>query len=146
MFSHTPSDRAGGPAFSVVGGFSTPAVESHHQLHPMTLDANTKSALRERLTFYRELGVGPLYRRDAISSGAPDDFGVELVDELAEAADRLADAAEREAQEAYLPSATGIDRATLLQVIADDIGPDCQRCKSSEEHTSELQSRQYLVC
>src|ERR1035437_6479688 len=65
MFSHTPSDRAGGPAFSVVGGFSTPAVESHHQLHPMTLDANTKSALRERLTFYRELGVGPLYRRDA---------------------------------------------------------------------------------
>ena len=30
----------------------------------MTLDPNTKSALRERLNFYRELGVGPLYRRD----------------------------------------------------------------------------------
>ena len=95
----------------------------------MTLDADTKSALRERLNFYRELGVGPLYRRDAINSGAPDDPGVELVDELAEAADRLALAAEREAQEAYLPSATGLDRATLLQVIADDIGPACQRCK-----------------
>ncbi len=95
----------------------------------MTLDANTKSALRERLNFYRELGVGPLYRRDVINSGTPDDPGVQLVDELAEAADRLADAAEREAQEAYLPSAGGLDRAALLQVIADDIGPDCQRCK-----------------
>src|ERR1017187_839267 len=111
MFSHTPSDRAGGPTFSVVGGFSTPAVESHHQLRPMTLDANTKSALRERLNFYRELVDGPLYRRAAGNRGAPDDFAVELVDDLAEAADRLADAAEREAKEAYLPSAPGIDRA-----------------------------------
>ncbi|MGA3316529.1 MAG: uracil-DNA glycosylase [Candidatus Korobacteraceae bacterium] len=96
----------------------------------MTLDANTKSALRERLNFYRELGVGPLYRRDAINGRAPDDPGVQLVDELAEAADRLTVAAERDAQEAYLPSAAGsLDRAALLQVIADDIGPACQRCK-----------------
>ena len=31
----------------------------------MTLDPDTKSALRERLKFYRELGIGPLYRREA---------------------------------------------------------------------------------
>jgi uracil-DNA glycosylase len=95
----------------------------------MTLDANTKSALRERLNFYRELGVGPLYRRDVINGGAPGDPGMQLVDELAEAADQVAVAAEHEAKEAYLPSATAVDRAALLQVIADDIGPACQRCK-----------------
>jgi uracil-DNA glycosylase family 4 len=95
----------------------------------MTLDPNTRSALRERLNFYRELGVGPLYRRDAPDNGAPDDLDVVLVDELAETGDRLAVDAEREAQEAYLPSDGGLDRASLLQVIADDIGPACQRCK-----------------
>src|SRR5271165_2031161 len=94
----------------------------------MTLDPKTKFALRERLTFYRELGVGPLYRRDAISSAAPDDLGVQLVDELAGVAKDLVATAEREAQEAYLPSAAA-DRGSLLQTIADDIGPDCQRCK-----------------
>jgi uracil-DNA glycosylase len=92
----------------------------------MTLDANTKSALRERLNFYRELGVGPLYRRDVINRATPDDLGVQLVDELAEVGDRLSVAADREAQEAYLPT---VDRAALLQVIADDIGPACQRCQ-----------------
>jgi uracil-DNA glycosylase family 4 len=96
----------------------------------MTLDPNTKSALRERLNFYRELGVGPLYLRNVANSGTPDDLGVQLVDELAEAADRMTVAADSEAQEAYLRSADGgLDRASLLQVIADDIGPACQRCK-----------------
>ena len=95
----------------------------------MTLDSNTKAALRERLQFYRELGIGPLYRRDSTNSAPPDDLGMQLVDELAEVADCLTQAAERQAQEAYLPSATNEDRAALLRVILDDIGPNCQRCK-----------------
>jgi DNA polymerase len=90
----------------------------------MTLNPNTNSALRERLNFYRELGIGPLYRRNTDSN----DLGVQLVDDLAEVADELTQYAAREAREAYLPSASD-DRAALLQVIADDIGPDCQRCK-----------------
>ena len=69
----------------------------------MTIDPNTKSALRERLNFYRELGVGPLYRREV-----PERI--------------LADVA----MECVAPPD---DRASVLQVIADDIGPDCQRCK-----------------
>src|SRR5271167_502337 len=95
----------------------------------MTLDSNTKAALRERLQFYRELGIGPLYRRDSTSSTPPDDLGVQLVDELADVADCLTQAAEHQAQEAYLPPATNEDRAALLQSILDDIGPNCQRCK-----------------
>ena len=40
----------------------------------MTIDANTKAAIRERLSFYRELGIGPLYRRDvAAGLQAPGD-------------------------------------------------------------------------
>lgn len=91
----------------------------------MTLNPDPKSALRERLNFYRELGIGPLYRRDFGSN----DLGVQLAEELAEAADELTQYADGEAQEAYLPSAASEDRAALLQIIADEIGPDCQRCK-----------------
>ncbi len=52
----------------------------------MTLDPNTKSALRERLNFYRELGVGPIYRREvgehstAVQSDEHNDIVVESVD------------------------------------------------------------------
>ncbi len=77
----------------------------------MPLNPNTKSALRERLTFYRELGVGPLYRRDVPQRGdtsPPDDSDVFAAIESPESSE---------------------DRAALLQIIADDIGPNCQRCK-----------------
>jgi uracil-DNA glycosylase len=90
----------------------------------MTLDPNTKSALRQRLSFYRELGIGPFYRRETNT-----DLGVQLAEELAEVADELAQFADRQAQEAYVPPAVGADRAALLQAIAADIGPNCQRCK-----------------
>src|SRR3712207_9517076 len=41
-----------------------------------------------------------------------------------------------------------IDRAEVLAVRADDVHPrpDVAEVHRSEEHTSELQSRQYLVC
>ncbi len=87
----------------------------------MTLDPNTKSALRERLNFYRELGVGPLYCRE--------------VSERAEASLGDSDIAANAAPETLNfgtsvgPASSSPDRATLLQVIADDIGPNCQRCK-----------------
>jgi uracil-DNA glycosylase family 4 len=81
----------------------------------MTLDPHTKSALRERLNFYRELGIGPLYRRDV---PAP-------VDTLPSHDSDVVAAIESSESSAVLSE----DRAALLQVIADDIGPDCQRCK-----------------
>ncbi len=81
----------------------------------MTLDPNTKSALRERLNFYRELGVGPLYRRDVLERAdtlPSDDSEVVVAVESVES-----------------PAAESEDRVALLKVIADDIGPNCQRCK-----------------
>jgi len=81
----------------------------------MTLDPNTKSALRERLNFYRELGVGPLYRREVSECAntlLSDDSDVVVAIESAE-----------------LSAAPAEDRVAVLQSIADDIGPDCQRCK-----------------
>jgi DNA polymerase len=79
----------------------------------MTLDRNT---LRERLQFYRELGVGPLYRRE--SSGVPS-RGIEepVLEETME--------------DGIPPSdvAATVDRESQLRLILDDIGPNCQRCK-----------------
>ncbi len=88
----------------------------------MTFDPNTKSALRERLNFYRELGIGPLYRRQVslrtdISPRDDADFDATL--ESAESFGNLP----------VVAAPPPEDRAALLQVIADEIGPDCQRCK-----------------
>ncbi|HUI83732.1 MAG TPA: uracil-DNA glycosylase [Candidatus Binatia bacterium] len=91
----------------------------------MTLDPDSRDVLRQRLQFYRELGIGPLYRRETGSA----DSDMHLPDEVGEVADRLAPAAEHAAQEAHLPSTATQDRDALLREILDDIGPDCQRCK-----------------
>ena len=95
----------------------------------MTLDPASKSALRERLKFYRELGIGPLYKR-AVELGA--DAAEAIVEVLAEVGDQLAAEQEQVANEAYIPSKknlSGEDRVAQLRVILDDIGPNCQRCK-----------------
>lgn len=80
----------------------------------MTLDRNT---LRERLQFYRELGVGPLYRREVSGAATPQLVEIvrqEIVEEPTVKSRKAPQVADREAQ---------------LRVILDDIGPNCQRCK-----------------
>jgi len=93
----------------------------------MALDPTQKSAIRERLSFYRELGIGPLYRREVETDSMPQDLDSELVDEVTAIADVLAIEQEQVAQEEYLPTAD--DREAKLRVILNDIGPNCQRCK-----------------
>jgi uracil-DNA glycosylase len=79
----------------------------------MALDRNT---LRERLRFYRELGVGPLYRRETSGAAAREILDIE--------AEVIADVP------ALMPrKAKPEDRESQLRVILDDIGPNCQRCK-----------------
>jgi uracil-DNA glycosylase family 4 len=88
----------------------------------MNLDPSIKSALRERLLFYRELGIGPLYRHDVAAKETPDGApapGLELDAEIALAEDSSPAAV----------TAGDLDRETQLQIILDDIGPNCQRCK-----------------
>jgi len=93
----------------------------------MTLDPASKSAIRERMTFYRELGVGPLYRRAVDAGLQSQDLGEVLVDELSAVTDEISAYQENVAQESYL--ATSENREDALRVILDDIGPNCQRCK-----------------
>ncbi len=76
----------------------------------MALDRNT---LRERLQFYRELGVGPLYRREVSGAVLP-----EVVDVVGE-----------ELPVKSTKTSKPADRDSQLRVILDDIGPNCQRCK-----------------
>ncbi|MFZ0313645.1 MAG: uracil-DNA glycosylase [Candidatus Korobacteraceae bacterium] len=76
-----------------------------------------RNAVRGRLQFYRELGIGPLYRRDTDSplheSTPPAEPKIDTVEALA-------------------PSPTveaSRDRDALLRALQDDIGPNCQRCQ-----------------
>jgi uracil-DNA glycosylase family 4 len=85
----------------------------------MTLDPNIKSALRERVLFYRELGIGPLYRQDAAAS--PIEGTAQESAEIGASFDALDDTA-------FVPG-SDLDRDAQLRVILDDIGPNCQRCK-----------------
>ena len=98
----------------------------------MTLDPASKSAVRERLKFYRELGIGPLYRRAVEPGTDATDSGEELVDVLAAVGDELSAEQEQVSGEQYLSTAenpSAEDRAAKLRAILDDIGPNCQRCK-----------------
>jgi len=92
----------------------------------MPLNPASKSAIRERLSFYWELGIGPLYRRevfadslegdDAAAAETPAALPAEITESPAEATRRAQVAGDDE-------------REVKLRVIQDDIGPDCQRCK-----------------
>ena len=85
----------------------------------MTLDPATRSALRERLQFYRELGIGPLYRRETEANATyqSPDAQFESLEETSTA------------ESASKPAGNVVDRESLLREILNDIGPNCQRCK-----------------
>jgi len=84
----------------------------------MTLDRNL---LRERLQFYRDLGIGPLYVRDAGPLR-------ELLQISAQEAAEIETAVESAYESGFVATADD-DRGAKLRVILDDIGPNCQRCK-----------------
>jgi len=102
----------------------------------MALDPTRKSAIRERLSFYRELGIGPLYRREVEGNSSQPDLGEALVEVAATIADQLTGEQEQIAQEAYLPRNN--NREAQLRVILDDIGPDCQRCKLAKQGRKQI--------
>ena len=102
----------------------------------MALDPTRKSAIRERLSFYRELGIGPLYRREVEGNSSQRDLGEALVEVAATIADQLTGEQEQIAQEAYLPRNN--NREAQLRVILDDIGPDCQRCKLAKQGRKQI--------
>jgi uracil-DNA glycosylase len=76
-----------------------------------------RNAVRDRLQFYRELGLGPLYRRNAASPPREFPVMVETEDETVESPVLSS------------PVEANRDRDSLLRIILDDIGPNCQRCK-----------------
>ena len=93
----------------------------------MPLDPENQNLILERLSFCRELGIGPLYKRGVSASREQPDLGEELIETLATVADEQAIGQNQVAQESYLPTVE--DRAMQLRVILDEIGPNCQRCK-----------------
>jgi len=102
----------------------------------MPLDPTRENLIRERLSFYRELGIGPLYRREVESGTSTENPVEELLDVVAAVTDALAAADEPLAHESYI--ATSDDREAQLRVILDDIGPDCQRCKLAKQGRKQI--------
>jgi DNA polymerase len=103
----------------------------------MTLSSQDKAALRNRLEFYRDLGIGPLYRRTVADARAlarpegdsrePAGWSEPGMQSEAEPQVSLADS--DLSRVAAAPQTS--DRDSLLRVILDDIGPNCTRCKLS---------------
>jgi len=83
----------------------------------MAIRPVSPAELRERLKFYRELGIGPLYRRG--TQELADSNSLESVESPREIADDAV----------VQPAPYDNNRKSQLRVILDDIGPDCQRCK-----------------
>lgn len=102
----------------------------------MALDSTRKSAIRERLGFYRELGIGPLYRREVSSDSMTQNLGEEVAVALETVADEIVADQGLPAQEAHL--LTGDNREAKLKVILDDIGPNCQRCKLAKQGRKQI--------
>ena len=91
--------------------------------------ALNRNLIRERLLFYRELGVGPLYRRD-VRTTAPGESTSEQ---------RLAPVeALNSSNDSVAIEVPGSDRDSQLRVILDDIGPDCQRCKLAKQGRKQI--------
>lgn len=93
----------------------------------MSLNPDVKAALRDRLQFYRELGIGPLYRRAVESPMQPSP--IELQDPV--------DAMVIDCDVAIPPVSSG-DRDLQLRVILEDIGPNCSRCKLSRQGRKQI--------
>ncbi len=91
----------------------------------MALTSENKAALRNRLQFYRELGIGPLYRRAAANMQA-----VGEPEEDSRAAAEWAAVPNHDPSRVAAASVSE-DRESQLRIILDDIGPDCDRCKLS---------------
>jgi DNA polymerase len=81
-----------------------------------------RNAVRDRLQFYRELGIGPLYRREASTYLVSDRL------EISPEETSACDAALTSTDNTAFVNTANADRHALLRIIQDDIGPNCQRC------------------
>jgi uracil-DNA glycosylase family 4 len=86
-----------------------------------TLTPDQQRALKDRVNYYRDLGIHDFYRRDP--------GGVEL------AAEGISEAVVERAQAAE--SVTDLDPVSALRVIREDIG-DCTRCKLHEQGRKQI--------
>lgn len=95
----------------------------------MTFDPALQPALRARLQFCRDLGLGSLYRREASDVSPQLNLDQQLVDVPPSHTETLPAEPHREAHESHPSSPGDVDRDALLKIVVSDIGPDCQRCK-----------------
>jgi DNA polymerase len=116
---------------------------------PTAFAPEIRRALAERIRFYHDLGIYDFYRRDAGDShGSASDTSeaasVALSSELREEMPARKSAVAAVADRNILPVVTpkpecGIDDPiAALQIIRDDLGPDCMRCKLHKQGRKQI--------
>jgi uracil-DNA glycosylase family 4 len=94
---------------------------------PRTLDPQLKSALAERLRYYREMGIYDLYRRPVAETGSFLELQTETRDEMTPKSKAAAAVVGEELFVASKPEAETTDPVKALRLIREDLG-DCTRC------------------
>jgi uracil-DNA glycosylase len=88
------------------------------------LDPSQRQALRERIDYYRELGIHDFYRRDVVpGSDSRRDAEIALAEQELLAEMAVSDAADQNLHASDKPA----DPLAALRAIREDIG-DCKRC------------------
>jgi uracil-DNA glycosylase family 4 len=96
---------------------------------PRRLDPQLKSALAERLRYYREMGIYDLYRRPVAETGSFLELHTETRDEMTPKSKAAVAVAVPEDDFFVVPKPEvgGADPAAALRLIREDLG-DCTRC------------------
>jgi DNA polymerase len=107
----------------------------------MTLTPDNRAALRDRLQFYRELGIGPLYRRGDANASALINVEASEDQEASGVVEPIIESQVEQSMrsQAKKPGRGAVDdRESQLRVILDDIGPNCDRCKLSRQGRKQI--------
>jgi len=110
---------------------------------PQTLDPELRRALAEHVRYYRELGIYDFYRRAMPTAAEAITRTAALQPELREQMSPrkcAAVVADRNTPEARPPKPEyGVDDpAAALNIIRDDLGPNCTRCKLHKQGRKQI--------
>ena len=94
---------------------------------PRTLDPQLKSALAERIRYYRELGIYDFYQRPVAEAGSFSQLQPESRDEMTPKSKTAVAVVEEDLAVAPNAEAGVADPVVALRLIREDLG-DCTRC------------------
>ena len=106
---------------------------------PRALSPEKLRALADRVNYYRDLGIYDLYRRDVEDTveSSPEQMA-RIEEEMAlHVQEQSVNVGARSFRETKGPDSTGVDPATALKLIREDLG-DCTRCRLHQQGRKQI--------